>query len=83
MSWIKHVLEVCINVASGLPTPRPVGSSSDVSGMLDRPVEPGDDHGEDMLTPSQIVINYNYSVQEPKSRWETPTLPRLPIMPRC
>jgi hypothetical protein len=46
-------------------------------------VEPGDDHGEDMLTPSQIVINYNYSVQEPKSRWETPTLPRLPIMPRC
>jgi hypothetical protein len=43
----KHVLEMCINLTTGLPskngqsrTPGPVGASSDVSGMLDRPVIP-------------------------------------------
>src|SRR6266576_7005007 len=36
-----------------------------------------------LLTPSQIVIKYNYSGQDAISPWETPLPPRLRVNPRC
>src|SRR5262249_20825648 len=36
-----------------------------------------------LLTPSQFVIRYNYSVTEPKSPWETPSPRKLRVNPSC
>ena len=47
---LKHVLDICINFpvviareSGQSSTPTPVDSSTGVSGVLDRPVKPGDD----------------------------------------
>jgi hypothetical protein len=57
----RHVLCVIARECEASSTPRPLDSSTDVSGILDRPVKPGNDQRRMALNENRIATTHSVS----------------------